>query len=309
MKLYHFTAILAAATMAAGCSDDDPTGLNYEFSVSTDPSTVALGQDEYVPIDFTVTNTTLGEEVTGVSPAWRSEDSDVAIVRLWDHDGDGDEDEPTPEVPAVFGVGPGTTTIVATFRGAETTIDVTVTGDPITSGTLDATGDRTTIYEGDTVTLVAEFRNAAGEVVDRPVTYTSSDETIATVDEDGVVTAEYKTGTVTITAVSDAEHNDVETTIAITVVQRPVDYIEIEPTSGFLTAEEELELTAHLFGANDEELEGREITWTSSNTAAATVDENGVVTALAVGAPTLVTITAESEGVTGEAYIIIAPAS
>jgi alpha-L-fucosidase 2 len=308
MTLNKFTALLAAVVVTAGCTDDDPTGLNYEFSVAATPTTITVAQDEYALIDATVTNLTLDQEVTGANVAWRTEDADVAVVVLYDHDGDGDEDEPTPEVPAVFGVGPGTTNIIATYRGAESTVAVTVTGDPITSGTLAATGGRTTIFEGDTVTLVATFRNADNEIIDRPVTFVSSDETVATVDEDGVVTAEYKTGTTTITAVSDADNNDVEATIVITVTKRPVAYIEVEPESAVITDGETVEIEAHVFGANDEELEGRTITWSSSNALVASVDaETGVVTGHAVLTPTTVTITATSEGVTKDVFITVVP--
>ena len=176
---------------------------------------MTVAQDEYAVIDATVTNLTLGQEVTGANVAWRTDDADVAVVRLYDHDGDGEEDDPTPEVPAVFGVGPGTTNTVATYRGATSTIAVTVTADPITSGTLAATGGRTTIFEGDMVTLIPTFRNAANEVIDRPVTFVSSDETIATVDEDVVVTAHavVTATTVTITATSEGVTKDVFITV------------------------------------------------------------------------------------------------
>ena len=54
----------------------------------------------------------------------------------------------------------------------------------------------------------------------------------------------------------------------------------ISPPSGSLTASgQTLQLTATLFDANGSPLTGFEIAWSSSNTAVATVDRNGLVTA------------------------------
>jgi uncharacterized protein YjdB len=63
------------------------------------------------------------------------------------------------------------------------------------------------------------------------------------------------------------------------------------------------QLTAVTKDANGNVLTGRLVSWSSSNTALATVDGNGLVTAVAAGGP--VTITAISETKTGTSSITV----
>src|SRR4029077_18409729 len=67
-----------------------------------------------------------------------------------------------------------------------------------------------------------------------------------------------------------------------------------------------LQLSATLTDANGNVLTGRTVTWSSSNTSAATVSTSGLVTALAQGSAT---ITATSEGQSGISSITVSPGS
>lgn len=118
----------------------------------------------------------------------------------------------------------------------------------------------TELKVGADLTLVAK---ASGE---KEITWTSSDETVATV-ENGKVTAK-KAGEVTITATYGTATDDVKLTV--------VDFVDISATETTVIAGKTLQLTVV-------EKTG-DITWKSSDDKIATVDETGLVTAVTGGA-------------------------
>ena len=138
---------------------------------------------------------------------------------------------------------------------------------------------------GSTVGLVATATGGLGTV-----TWTSSDNAIATVDANGTVTGEAP-GTVTITA-THASDSSITATCSITVKaveQPPVQEVVVTmgQTSGEVEVSKTLQLSVSVTGATNSA-----VTWTSSDNAIATVDANGLVTGVAEGN---VTITATSQ--------------
>lgn len=183
---------------------------------------------------------------------------DGATLMGWDINGDGIADElpATPvehmDIHAVLNVPVN---------------KITVTGDPDMEVT-------------DTQTLVCEFGpyNYNG---DDTVVWTSLDETIATVDEAGLVTA-LAEGSVTITATL-VENENVSGSFDITVT--PLVYgIRLTETSGSLNVGETMELVPRF--VLPEEDTG-ETAWASTDETIATVD-NGVITGIAPGETTIV---------------------
>lgn len=126
------------------------------------------------------------------------------------------------------------------------------------------------------LTATISPENATGDI-----TWTSSDETIATVSSDGTVTGISK-GTATVTATVSGKSG----TCKVTVTQE-VESIEVSPTTATLTSKgETIQLTATVLpeGAG-------ETTWTSSDEAVATVSPEGIVTAIGEGTASI-TVTA-----------------
>ena len=155
----------------------------------------------------------------------------------------------------------------------------------IKGGSTDVAGitlDKTTaeLTEGETLTLTATV--TPEDATDKTVTWTSSDETIATV-KDGVVTA-LKAGKVTIT-VTSTSNSSVSATCEITVNAKviPATGIALDKTTAELTEGETLTLTATV---TPEDATDKTVTWTSSDETVATV-ANGVVTALKAGKATI----------------------
>ncbi|HXY20406.1 MAG TPA: Ig-like domain-containing protein, partial [Gemmatimonadales bacterium] len=86
----------------------------------------------------------------------------------------------------------------------------------------------------------------------------------------------------------------------------PVATVTVAPATGSVQVGATLPLAATTLDAAGNVLTGRTVTWSSSNTALATVSSTGVVTGVAAGGP--VTITATSEGQSGTAAITVTPA-
>ena len=147
-----------------------------------------------------------------------------------------------------------------------------------------------TLTVGQTGALAALLRDADGNTLSgRAIDWTSNDAAVATVSSAGVVTA-VAAGVAQIDATSEGKYGT-----AIVVVSRvPVATVSITQTSLTLKEGESSTLTAVAKDANGAVLEGRPITWTSSDAAVA-IDATGRVTAVSAGSAT---ITAESEGKT-----------
>ena len=173
----------------------------------------------------------------------------------------------------------GTVTItVKTHNGKKDTVKVKVV-DPYkpTAVVLNREGT-VTLNMGSRLTLYATLQPATAT---RSLTWTSSSTKIATVDQNGVVTP-IKEGTVTITVKT---HNGKYDTVKVKVVDpyKPTGvYLDREGTV-VLRMGSRLTLKATLQPAGAT----RNLTWTSSSTKVATVDQNGVVTGIKEGTVTI----------------------
>src|SRR5437773_589908 len=96
----------------------------------------------------------------------------------------------------------------------------------------------------------------------RTVTWSSSNTTVATVSNSGLVSG-VTPGTATITATSEGKSG----TSSITVTNVPVASVDVTPPSASVQAGQTVQLTATPRDAGGNPLSGRTVTWSSSNTA------------------------------------------
>src|SRR2546426_131888 len=151
---------------------------------------------------------------------------------------------------------------------------------------------------GGTTQLSATPKDAAGNVLaGRLVTWTSSSSAIATVSAGGLVSGA-AVGSATITATSEGQ----SASATITVANLPVASVLVSPTAPNAYVGGSVQLTATPKDANGNPLSGRAVSWTTSNSAVATVSASGLVTGLAVGSAA---ITATSEGQSGTAAVTV----
>lgn len=202
--------------------------------------------------------------------AWESSDLTVATV-----DANG----------KVTAVAAGSASIKAKCDGAEATCAVTVVADTNAITAIDVTTDKTEVKVGQTAQLSVTYTAEKPDkdiTDDKTVSYTSSDETIATVDATGKVTA-VKPGKVTITA--SVLNGTITDTIEITVPVVPVTNIGLAVSKTDLDKGDVVNIITTINPTDT--TEDKTITWTSSNEKVATVDANGTVTAVGGGNATI----------------------
>lgn len=174
------------------------------------------------------------------------------------------------------------------FSGPITGVDVR----PLIIGTT-----TTNLARGISIQLRAVPYNADDNWVQQAVTWSSSDDTKATVDQTGLVTTRGG-GDVTISAASGGQTGGFDFNI-----QYPVGTVTITGNVASIRQEGAVDLDATVLGTNGQPALGRTVAWTSSNPAVATVNAStGFVAGLTNGTTT---ITATSEGVSGTAVVTV----
>ena len=210
------------------------------------------------------------EDADDKSVSWSSSNTGVATV---DQNG------------KVKGVGGGTSTITASTANGKTatctvTVNVAVTGVSLNKSEL-------TFYKGDSETLVATV--SPSDATNKTVTWSSGSNAVATVDQSGKVTAVGK-GNTTITASIDGFQATCSVTVMIAVTS-----VTLNKTS--LTLEKGGEETL-IATVNPNDADDKSVSWSSSNTGVATVDQNGKVSAKGGGAATITVKTANGKTAT-----------
>ena len=158
-----------------------------------------------------------------------------------------------------------------------------------------------TVFQGLTLQLSATTRDNTGAILTgRPVNWTTSNPSAATVSASGLVTG-VGLGTAQITAESEG----VTGGVSITVAPRPVASIALTPNPGTVKAGSALQLSLDLRDANGNQLNtiGRSVLWDSSNKPIATV-QDGVVLGVSQGNAT---ITVTVDGQSASALVHVTP--
>jgi uncharacterized protein YjdB len=166
----------------------------------------------------------------------------------------------------------------------ETATSVTVLGLP------------TRIEVGDVFTLAADVRDARqGSVPGSVVTWASTDPQIAAVTA-GRVEALVPGNAVITAAVGSINHS-----VSVMVAEASTAEVSVDPPSAELDSGESLRLTASIRDRHGGALD-RPVRWLTSDATIASVSRDGDVAATGSG---VVTITADSEGMTGTAEIMV----
>ncbi|PYP08824.1 MAG: alkaline phosphatase [Gemmatimonadetes bacterium] len=167
--------------------------------------------------------------------------------------------------------------------------------------TVEVTPPTATVPVGQTVQLTATPQDSTdAPLPDRPVTWTSDNPAIVSVDVNGLATGKTP-GSATITATSEGKSG--VSYISVTEIPSvPVASVTVSPPTATVEVDQTVQLTATPKDANGSPLTGRTVTWSSSATAVAIVNGSGLVTGRASGAAT---ITATSEGQRGTAEVTV----
>ena len=245
-------------------------------SITIEPNALELEVNE----EKALTCTVLPENATDKKMTWSSSDNAIATVN---------------EEGLVKAIAAGTATITATSSNGKTaTCEVTVKPQVINVESITLTPATAELEVGKEMTLTCKV--LPENTTDKSVTWSSSDEAVATV-KDGVVKA-FSAGTATITATSS---NGKKATCEVTVKPQVinVESITLTPATAELEVGKEMTLTCKVLPENTTD---KSVTWSSSDEAVATV-KDGVVKAISAGKAT---ITATSKnGIKGTCTITV----
>ena len=239
--------------------DDNTDGTTVSVAataIALNKSTLTLVKGASEQLIATLTPADATSKVT-----WTSTDSNIVTV-----DSEG----------KVQAVAAGKATITAAANGHTASCEVTVTS-PLSS--IEIKGDEDTLLKGESTQLRVVY-DPADTTDNKTVTWTSSDNNVATVDQNGLVKA-LAEGTVTITATVGGKTDTYE----ITVVEIKLNGIALNKTTADLHRGDTIVLSVIYDPSNT--TDSKTVTWKSSDTSVATVDANGKVTAVNAGTATI----------------------
>jgi uncharacterized protein YjdB len=228
-----------------------------------------------------------GVPLPGKIASWSSSDASVATVS---------------SSGLVTAVGTGTATITATSDGVSGTASIAVAQASVASVTVAPAS--ASLDAGATVTLQVTLADAGGNALPlagRVITYTSSAPSVASVSASGVVTA-LVPGSASITVMCEGQ----SAASSITVTAPAVASVTVTPSPATVSAGATVQLSAVAKDASGAVIPGMTVAWSTSNSAVASVDNNGLVTGVASGSAQ---ITATIGGVLGVADISVPAAS
>ena len=253
----------------------------FVTSVTVSPSTSTLT----VGGTATLTATVAPSNATNKNVTWTTSNSSVATIST------------NGTTCTVTAKAAGTATITCTAQdgsGKKGTCTVTVT-QPVTSVTVSPSTSTLTVGSTKQLTATVSPSNATN----KNVTWSTSNTAVATVSSSGLVTA-VAAGTATIIATT-ADGTNLSATCAVTVTQ-PVTGITVSPTTATLEVGGTTTLTATVAPSN---ATNPTVTWGSSDENVATVDQDGMVTAIAPGQATITATTTDGSNLSASCAVTV----
>ena len=252
--------------------------------VSLDKTELTLKSGEKATLTATVTP----EDATDKTVTWTT--SDAAVVAV-------DKGE-------VLAGKPGKATITVKTNDGGKTATCSITVEAATVAVTGVSLDKTelSLTEGGSATLKATV--TPEDATDKTVSWKSSDSAVATVDENGMVTA-VKAGSATITVTTKDGGKTATCKVTVVAGTVAVTGVSLDKTSLDLYPGEYAILNATV---TPEDATDKTVSWKSSDSAVATVDENGKVTAVKAGSATI-TVTTKDGGKTATCKVTVTATS
>lgn len=233
----------------------------------------------YVGETFKLEAKVLPSDAADLSVSWTSSDPDIAAV---DNDG------------LVSGISAGSAVITAEAGGVRAECSITVKEIPVTTIELDPSEKEIEVGESFIISATVKPENAG----DKTVVWSSEDEGIAGVDENGTVTGKAE-GAVSIFAEAGGMKAECKVTVRRAPV--PVESVQLNETAIELKEGESFTLVATVL---PEDADDKTVVWTSSDAGIADVSD-GLVTAVSAGTAV---ISASAGDKSAECTVTVVPA-
>ncbi len=242
---------------------------NFPASISVTPANSGLNPGESVQLTAWVRDSR-GRLIRDANVRWSSSQSEVAPVTT-----DG----------LVNARQKGSTIISATTGTRRASASVNVFAVPAAGVTITAPSNSVTV--GGKMQAVANARDADGNLLTgRPVAWSSSNPSVAQVASDGTITG-LIVGNTTINAIIDSKIGS----LPISVIGATASSIAVIPASATISLGTSALLIAEVRDQGGNVIPGQAVSWSSANSAVASVSGTGVVTGVSAGS---VNVTATS---------------
>lgn len=253
-------AVPDAVTVEKGEAVVLPVAFGTDDAPAVTPETAATGESAE-------TDEKLAKAASKLTVEWTSSDESVATV-----DATG----------MVVAVSAGEADITASVTDSEMSAVCKVTVKVVAKDITVPDNLDVKLNDGNETTV--ETTVSPADATDVKVSYTSTDEAVATVDKDGRVQVLQPGECDIVTTLTQEDKKVVEKKTHIKAYYE-VEGITLDKTEGILTAGNTVALNATVLP--EEIADETTVTWTSSDEKVATVDENGKVTAIAAGEATI----------------------
>lgn len=289
MRTSATPCLLAALTLLAGCGGSSHPNRITSITLSPGTASIAAGQTQ----QFNGTaSTNSGQTITNDNSAgtWSSSNTGVATVNA---------------SGLATAVGAGTATITATVQtGAGSvsgTATLTVTPAALASITVSPSAPSVTAGQTQQFSATGVYTDSSQQALSS-ATWTSSNTSVATIDNSGLATA-VAAGTTTITATSNGISGTA--TLTVTAPAPTLVSIAVTPANPSVSAgsTEQFAATGTYSDGSTQTLTS--VTWASSATSVATIDAAGLANAVAAGSTT---ISATANGVSGSTTMTVTAA-
>lgn len=251
-------------------------------NISLSKSSISLRKGESYKLIATI----YPENATSKEVAWKSSNENIVAIS---------------NTGVVTALEEGATTIVATtVDGTNLSAICDVVVQPTLAESLILDKSEVTLNVNEEIILVATITPTS--IPNNELRWTSSNDAIATVDKDGIVTA-IAVGEAIITATT-VDGSNLSASCKVTVVSSLAQSITLDKTEVSLKATETATLVATVF---PETTSNKGVEWTSSDESAAIVDANGVVTAIAIGEATITATTTDGTNLSASCKVTVVP--
>jgi cysteine-rich repeat protein len=255
-------------------------------SIAITPPAPSIADGTSVQLTATATFSDSTTSDVTATATWSSSDPTIATVTAGD----------------VTGLDPGVATITATVGAVMGSTDVTVTDATLVSLELSPIDSSVALGFVWPFTATGTFSDSSVQDLTDQVTWSSSDETVATIDAVGVATT-LAVGMTTI----GADLAGVSEQTSLTVTDATLVSIQITPVdpSVALGVDEQFTATGTFSDTSTQDLTSM-VTWASTDQTIATIDAAGLATTVATGTTT---ITASLGGVMGMTDLTVTTAT
>ena len=281
-RIHLFAALLLSGCGDGGTAPPPPPPPPVATSITISPASVAfqsLGDTEQLTATVADQH---GQPMAGATVEWTTSAAAVASVSA---------------AGLVAATGNGTASVTATSGAASASVPVTVEQVVAEVRVTPAVTEFASL--GDTARLVAQALDANGNPVpDTEFAWSSDNDSVATVDAEGLVTATGN-GSATVTATAGQLGADA----SVTVAQRVAEVVVTPTASTLFSVGDTLRLSAAALDARGSPVAGTGFVWSSEDESVATVDATGLVTAVRSGG---VQVSAATEEATGSAGVTVA---